>query len=83
MKWPMGERDIEMLRAICEKERSLVAEQFSISVDALNQWIHRVRLRKRNYRWYLNNVTIIEKRCPHVKRTLLPTKRRRKKDEEW
>lgn len=77
MKWPLGERDIAMLTALCEKEPPLVAADFKISVDALNSWMLRVRLRKKRYRWWLNSVKVIEKRCPHVKRRLLPTRRKR------
>ncbi len=79
----MGQRDIEMLELLCEKDPALVAGHFEITVDALNSWMLRVRRRKGRYRWWLNNVLGIEKRCPHVKRRLLPTKRKHRKEEEW
>ena len=83
MEWLLGKRDIEMLQALCEKEPALVAQKFKISTDALNSWVARVRLRKARYQWWLNNVLAIEKRCPHVKRRLLPARRKRKEEEEW
>lgn len=76
MKWPLGERDIEMLELLCEKEPALVAQHFKISIDALNSWIARCRDRKERYRWWLNRELGIEKRCPHVRRRMLPTRRR-------
>ena len=83
LKWQIGERDIQMLEALGEKERPLVAQQFGISVDALNSWIARVRIRKKRYLWWLKREREIERKHPHVKRTMLPTKRKAKVEEEW
>jgi len=72
-----------MLEALGEKERPLVAKQFEISVDALNSWIARARVRKKRYAWWLNKVKAIERKHPHVKRVMLPTKRKPRVEEEW
>ena len=79
----IGERDIQMLEALGEKERPLVAQQFEISVDALNSWIARVRVRKKRYTWWLKKEREIERKHPHVKRAMLPSKRKPKEEETW
>lgn len=81
--WEIGKRDIELLEKLETKNRGKLAEELKISPNALNQRIHRIRTRKLRYRWYVNNIIVIEKRSPHIKRMLLPTRPKFEEEEEW
>lgn len=72
--WAMGERDTELIRDLTVKRRQVVAREREMTVNALNQWIYRIRQRKQRYRWYINTLEAIEKGNPAIKRMMLPTK---------
>ena len=79
----MGEKDIRLLEALSNMEPKQVAEYFEITEGALNAWVARIRQRKERYIWWLEKVRNIEKKHPHIKKRLLPARKRRRTEIKW
>lgn len=67
-------RDIEMLMSLGVKEKGLVAQHYKMTLRGLDSWLHRIRERRREFQWYLNNMLNIEKRNARMKKILLSAK---------
>ena len=67
-------RDIEMLMLLGVKEKGLVAQHYKITLRGLDSWLHRIRERRREFQWYINNMLNIEKRNARMKKILLSAK---------
>jgi hypothetical protein len=67
-------RDIEMLELLAVKEKGLVAAHFKLTLRGLDSWLHRIRERRREFQWYMNNILNVEKRNARLKKILLSSK---------
>jgi len=68
-------RDIEMLQKLLVKEKKIVAQEYGLTLRGIDSWLHRIRERRREFQWYLNNLYAIEKRDPRMKKILLSAKK--------
>lgn len=67
-------RDIEMIQLLAVKEKGIVAGQYKLTLRGLDSWLHRIRERRREFQWYINNILNIEKRNARLKKILLSSK---------
>jgi len=70
-----------MLRDLAVMEKKMVAEKYGLTLRGLDSWLHRIRERRREYTWYLNNILNIEKRNPRMKKILLSAKLEEEEEE--
>jgi len=80
--WQIGARDIDLLLKLECKPKKQVARELGITIGTLNGWLHRIRKRRRRYRWYINNILAIEKRSEYIKRMLMPARFEKIEEEE-
>lgn len=66
--------DIEMLELLGVQEKGLVATKFKLTIRGLDSWLHRIRERRRDCQWYINNILNLEKRNARLKKILLSSK---------
>ncbi len=83
--WKIGARDINLLLKLEREPKKQVARELGMTIGALNGWLHRIRQRRRRYRWYVNNILAIEKRSEYIKRMLMPARFEKieEEEEEW
>lgn len=67
-------RDIKMVEALTTASKPLVAQRFNLTLRGLDSWLYRIRERRREFRWYENNLLSLEKRNPRIKKALMSVK---------
>jgi hypothetical protein len=67
-------RDIEMLQFLAVQEKGLVAAHYKLTLRGLDSWLHRIRERRRDFQWWINNILSLEKRNARLKKILLSSK---------
>jgi len=65
------EKDIEMLEKLVSKPKKQVAEEYKLTDKGLDSWLHRIRVRRKEGRWYENKILSIIKRNSRLKKILL------------
>jgi len=63
-----------MLKLLAIQSKKIVAEHYGLTVQGLDSWLHRIRERRRQFRWYLNKILSVERRDPRMKKILLSAK---------
>jgi hypothetical protein len=67
-------RDLQMLRELSVKQKPIVAQQYKLTLRGLDSWLHRIRTRRKECQWYINNILDLEKRNERMKKILLSSK---------
>jgi len=75
-------RDMEMLELLAVTDKKIVAETFELTLRGLDSWLHRIRERRREFRWYLNKMLGLEKRNARMRKILLSGKLKIEDQEE-
>lgn len=74
-------KDIKMLQALAVAEKKIIASEYHLTMRGLDSWLHRIRERRKDNRWYENNLLAIERRNPRMRKILLSAKL--PEEEEW
>ena len=82
--WPMGERDIKMLKELATTDAKILHRKYfpdSEQADhAFDAWVRRIANRIKRFQWYLNNVYNITNQSPYIKKRLIVPEERNFED---